>query len=263
MVNWRRTVTQILTEHASATLSDPASSLPSTVRLQASVVDWVSFAQAWRNSYKDFIRDYAPPPSTVDDDSPPLKTVDQHHHESLIHLLESNGLSGLWPADEVLEISRIWHFLEPWPDSSSGIRKLNDLGVQTCTLSNGNLGLLNDMAKYAHLPWTRVFSAEQFGAYKPSPKVYKGAVKKLGYRVEECAMVAAHLVDLMAAKECGLKTIYVEREMEEDWTVGADWNAEEIDTVKQEGWVDIWVGLQDGDDGNRGILEVVKRLQAT
>lgn len=30
-------------------------------------------------------------------------------------------------------------------------------------------------------------------------------------------MVAAHLGDLQAAKECGLQTIYVEREEEETW----------------------------------------------
>lgn len=69
-------------------------------------------------------------------------------------------------------------------------------------------------------------------------------------------MVAAHLGDLIAAKECGLKTIYVEREMEEDL------QADEISTAMQEGWVDMWVGLQDGEDGNRGFLEVSKRLQA-
>ncbi|KAL9116388.1 MAG: hypothetical protein Q9187_007086, partial [Circinaria calcarea] len=156
-------------------------------------MDWPSFAQAWRNGYKDFTRNYAPSQSLAANDHIPFKTVDQHHHDSLIGLLDSNGLPALWPPDEVLEISRVWHFLEPWPDSSSGIGKLNALGIQTCALSNGNLELLTDMATYAHLPWTHVFSSEHFGAYKPSPKVYKGAVEKLGLKAEECAMVAAHL----------------------------------------------------------------------
>lgn len=30
-------------------------------------------------------------------------------------------------------------------------------------------------------------------------------------------MVASHLGDLEAAKECGLQTIYIEREAEETW----------------------------------------------
>ena len=182
-----------------------------------------------------------------------FKTVDQHHHDSLVSLLQQYELEGLWSADEISEISRTWHFLIPWPDSPGGLQGLNDLGIQTCTLSNGNVSLLEDMAKFAHLPWTHIFSSEHFGAYKPSQEVYNGAVKKLGLQEEECAMVAAHLTDLKAARGCGLKTIYVEREGEESWS------NEEIEAAKKEGWVDLWVGLDEGDE-KRGFLEVVRRL---
>ena len=110
------------------------------------------------------------------------------------------------------------------------------------------------MAKHANLPWTHIFSSEHFDAYKPSPKVYNGAVEKLGLQAGECAMVAAHLGDLKAARECGMKTIYVEREAEEDLS------KEEVAQAKAEGWVDIWVGIEDGKEGEKGFLEVVKRL---
>ena len=39
----------------------------------------------------------------------------------------------------------------------------------------------------------------------------------MGLKPDEVAMVAAHLVDLQAARNCGFKTIYVERRQEEDW----------------------------------------------
>ena len=132
--------------------------------------------------------------------------------------------------------------------------RLNERGLQACTLSNGNVALLEDMARFAHLPWHRIFSSEHFGVYKPAPEVYRGAVKELGVEAGECAMVAAHLADLKAARGCGLRTIYVERAQEEAWS------AEEIEKAKREGWVDIWVGLEDGDEGGRGFLEVARRL---
>lgn len=56
-------------------------------------------------------------------------------------------------------------------------------------------------------------------------------------------MVAAHLNDLKAAKENGLQTIYVERPGEEDW------NEDEVESAKREGWVDLWVSAQDGSNG--------------
>ena len=99
-----------------------------------------------------------------------------------------------------------------------------------------------------------IFSSEHFRAYKPSPEVYIGAVQKLGLKVEECAMVAAHLGDLRAARDCGLKTIYVEREEEEDYSI------EEIEKARSEGWVNIWIGLHDGKEGERGFLAVARRL---
>ncbi|MCJ1248782.1 hypothetical protein MMC30_006001 [Trapelia coarctata] len=254
-VNWRLTVTETLRTRASETLSSPTSSLPSTTRLRASTTDWPAFAQAWRDTYTHFTRNYPASSTDPGESNVPFKTVDQHHHDSLIALLEEHELECLWSADEISEISRIWHFLIPWPDTSRGLRGLNDLGIQTCSLSNGNVSLLEDMAKFAHLPWTHIFSSEHFGAYKPSPKVYSGAVKKLGLREEECAMVAAHLADLKAAHDCGLKTIYVEREREESWPI------DEIEAAKKEGWVDLWVALDEG-EGKGGFLAVVRKLAA-
>ena len=132
-----------------------------------------------------------------------------------------------------------------------GLTALKDQGSVICTLSNGNVELLADMAANAELPWTHVFSAEKFGAYKPHPSVYKSACKELGLEPGECAMVAAHLGDLEAASECGLQTMYIERAQEESWP------KEEIDGAKS--WVDMWVGISDDSVGG-GILQVARKL---
>ena len=60
-----------------------------------------------------------------------------------------------------------------------------------------------------------VYAAEMFQSFKPDPKVYLGAAKKIGVRPEECALVTAHIFDLKGAKACGFYTIYIERPSEE------------------------------------------------
>jgi 2-haloacid dehalogenase len=96
-----------------------------------------------------------------------------------------------------------------------------------CTLSNGNVSLLLDMARHAGLPWDTIFSAELFGHYKPDPEVYLGAARLLDLPPAQVLMVAAHPSDLRAAAACGLKTAYVPRPLErgpggamEPWTPG-------------------------------------------
>jgi len=62
-----------------------------------------------------------------------------------------------------------------------GIEELNIL-FWAVTLSNGNLSLPNDLRVYAKIDFTHVFNAELLGSYKPSPKVYLGAVEKPGLK---------------------------------------------------------------------------------
>ena len=82
------------------------------------------------------------------------------------------------------------------------------------TLSNGNVSLLTNMAKYAGLPWNCILSAELFGHYKPDPEVYQGAARLLGPAPAQVMMVAAHVDDLKAARKVGLKTGLVTRPFE-------------------------------------------------
>lgn len=124
-------------------------------------------------------------------------------------------------------------------------------GGDTCTLSNGNISLLSDLRAFSNIPFTHLFSAELFGTYKPSPRVYIGATERLNLPPNQCAMVAAHLNDLKAAKQNGLQTIYVERVGEEEWS------KEDIEKAKQEGWVDLWVSLG---DGSKGFITVAEKL---
>ena len=71
-----------------------------------------------------------------------------------------------------------WHRLIPWPDSVAGLTRLKTKYIIS-PLSNGNVALLTNMAKFAGLPWDLILSAELFEHYKPDPETYLGAASLL------------------------------------------------------------------------------------
>jgi len=115
--------------------------------------------------------------------------------------------------DQRRDLNRVWHRLDPWPDAVQGLTRLKRKFTIT-TLSNGNIGLLTNMAKRAGLPWDCVLSAEVFRAYKPSPATYLGVADVFGLRPDQVMLVAAHHDDLAGARACGLHTAYIERPLE-------------------------------------------------
>ncbi|KAF9882317.1 haloacid type ii [Colletotrichum karsti] len=244
VVDWRSSVTDELKSRASTKLESDTITAEDKKALAA--VDWSRFAQDWRDSYKEFTHGYVPGKTE-------WKDIDAHHHDSLVSLLETYSLQNVYSADEVRDLSLVWHRLRPWPDSSSGLRRLGSKFV-TSTLSNGNRGLLRDLDSFGNLGFKRILSGEDWKAYKPNPVVYDGAVTALlgeGAEKGQVAMVAAHLGDLAAARGRGFKTVYVERLREEDWDVGSQQYEE------ARGWVDVWVK-----EGEGGFEEVAKRLGA-
>jgi 2-haloacid dehalogenase len=246
-VDWRSSVVEKLEEQCHASLNDATKSLATSLRLRATDMSpeaWGEFVQAWRNTYITFCKTLAADPSI------PWKTVDEHHLDALRELLTAWNLEGLWDDEQIRALSLVWHFLHPWPDAPDGIKELNGM-FSTCTLSNGNLSLLRDLCVYAQLSFGQIFSAELFGSYKPSPKAYLGAVDKLGLKPVQCAMVAAHLGDLKAAKDCGLTTIYVERPNEETFS------KEEIEKARRDGFVDLWITGEE-----KGFISVAEKLSA-
>jgi len=246
VVDWRSTVTSALIRRAAAKLSASSDShiLSSSVRERLSELedeDWARFAQQWRNSYKQFTSAFKPGVSKWQD-------IDTHHYLSLVALLEQWSLESLYTMEEVHDLSLIWHSLEPWPDASPGLWKLGTRFV-TSTLSNGNPSLLKDLNEHGKLGFQKLQSSADFKAYKPHPSVYRGAADVLGLKPADVAMVAAHLSDLRMARECGFRTIYVERRQEEDW------KHDQVDYEEARCWVDMWVGIE-----GEGFLEVANRF---
>ena len=168
-------------------------------------VDGDAFAIAWRAGYQ-------PAMARVMRGEQGWTRIDELHRGILDEILPRFGLSHLTEAER-WHLNRVWHRLDPWPDSVAGLTRLKTRFTIT-TLSNGNIGLLTNMAKRAGLPWDCVLSAEVFRAYKPSPDTYLGVAGVFDLEPAQVALVAAHQDDLQAARHCGLRTAYVERPLE-------------------------------------------------
>lgn len=165
-------------------------------------VDWGAFADAWRAGY-------APSMNRVRQGELPWTNIDALHRMVLDQLLDKFGIAGLSEADKD-HLNRVWHRLNAWPDAVPGLTRLRQRFI-LATLSNGNVALLTNMAKYAGLPWDCILSAELAHHYKPDPEVYKMAADLLGLQVQEVMMVAAHKNDLRAAQSVGLQAAFVPR----------------------------------------------------
>lgn len=168
-------------------------------------VDGDAFARAWRDGYR-------PAMARVMRGELGWTRVDELHRVILDDILPRFGLQGMPEADRA-HLNRAWHRLDAWPDSVEGLTRLKRR-YTLCTLSNGNIGLLTNMAKRAGLPWDCVLSAEVFRAYKPDPKTYLGVAQVFDLRPEQVMLVAAHHDDLAGARACGLRTAYIERPFE-------------------------------------------------
>jgi 2-haloacid dehalogenase len=190
VVDWRSSITRELEHFGNAHGADE---------------DWPAFADNWRGGY-------APAMDRVRRGELPWTRIDDLHRGILVELLRAADIPSV-SAEDIDDLNRAWHRLDPWPDSVAGLTRLKQRFVIT-TLSNGNVSLLTNMAKRAGLPWDCVISAELFHHYKPDPEAYLGCADLLGVRASELMLVAAHPSDLRSAHGAGLMTAYVARPLE-------------------------------------------------
>ena len=168
-------------------------------------IDWTQFALKWRAGY-------GPAMDSVRRGELPWQNIDALHRLILDSLLEEFNIADLSETDKD-HLNRVWHRLKPWPDAITGLKRLRKRYI-IATLSNGNVALLTNMAKFSGLPWDCILSAELTGHYKPDPEVYETAAALLGLSPNEVMMVAAHPGDLRASQAVGFQTALVPRPLE-------------------------------------------------
>jgi 2-haloacid dehalogenase len=168
-------------------------------------VDAAAFADGWRAGYQ-------PAMQRVRSGDLPWMNIDALHRIILDDLLKKFSISHL-TEDEKAHLNKVWHRLKPWPDAVRGLKRLKKKYIIT-TLSNGNVSLLTNMAKFGGLPWDCIISAELAKHYKPDPEAYQMAASLLDLKTEEVLMVAAHKSDLVAAQKTGNRTAFIARLLE-------------------------------------------------
>ena len=193
-------------------------------------VDANAFALAWRDGYQPAMR-------RVMSGELGWTLIDDLHRLILDQLLAQFGVLHLSEA-QIRQLNKAWHRLDPWPDVVAGLARLKSR-YTICTLSNGNLGLLANMAKRAALPWDCILSAEVFKAYKPDPATYLGVARVFDVAPSSVMLVAAHQDDLAAARACGLQTAYIERPLEFGPQHAKDVSPDPANTLHAEDFLDL------------------------
>ena len=167
-------------------------------------VDGSEFALAWRAGYQPAMKEVMERGEWI--------ILDELHRRILDRVLDDFGLAAMGEAERQ-HLSRVWHRLDPWPDAVEGLTRLKSRYIIS-TLSNGNIGLLTEMAKRAGLPWDCILCAETFRKYKPHPDTYLGVARTFDLPPQQVMLAAAHHGDLEHARNCGLLTAYIERPFE-------------------------------------------------
>jgi len=102
-------------------------------------IDWNNFADKWRDGY-------GPSMNKVRTGELPWLKIDDLHKIILDELLISLNIN-VFSDEEKTHLNKAWHRLTPWNDSVEGLTNLKKSFVIT-TLSNGNVSLLVNMAKF-------------------------------------------------------------------------------------------------------------------
>jgi 2-haloacid dehalogenase len=165
-------------------------------------INWVEFADRWRLGY-------VPAMDKVRGGELPWTRLDDLQRMILEDLLKDYRIQGL-SEEQKIDWAHVWRRLKPWPDSVEGLTRLKNKYIIS-PMSNGNVALMVNLAKFAGLPWDVVLGSDLVRHYKPDRETYLSAPFYLDLKPEEVMMCAAHVGDLQAARSLGLRTGFIYR----------------------------------------------------
>ncbi|KAH8434406.1 uncharacterized protein LDX57_012053 [Aspergillus melleus] len=170
--------------------------------------------------------------------------IDLTHRRVLDRLLRQYGIDdALVDETERERLVLSWHSQVAWPDAVEAISRLKEQYTMV-VLANGTTRLQLDIIRSSGLPFHTLFSSQLLGLTKPDPAIYRKALDLLQVSPHEAAMVAAHAYDLRAAKQVGMRTVYIRRDTEDP--------DENMDAVRRD--VDLFLDHDSSQDVDRGPL---------
>jgi 2-haloacid dehalogenase len=115
-----------------------------------------------------------------------------------------------------------WSRLSPFPDVIAGLHRLEEkyiLGL----LSNGDQAMLGRLAESLGVEFRSIIAADMAGVYKPHPRIYLEAVRRMGNDSSNILHVAGSARDAIGAKTVGMKTAWINRKgLPMDWNYPLD-----------------------------------------
>jgi len=165
-------------------------------------INWAEFADRWRLAYgpaMDKVRKVEIPWTNLDN-------LDLIILDDLLKQYKIENLSD----EEKLDWAHVWRRLKPWPDSVEGLTQLKKQYIIS-PLSNGNVAMMTNLAKFGGLPWDLILGSDLVRHYKPDREMYLSAPFYLDLKPAQVMMCAAHVNDLRAAHSYGLRTGFIYR----------------------------------------------------
>ena len=134
-----------------------------------------------------------------------LETV----QKAFVYVARANKLD-----PRIEEISRFmegWQLLSPFTECMAALHKLSE-HYKLVALSNGNPLFLDHLVENRiQFDFDDGISVEQAGFFKPKSGVYRRAARNLQLEPGEIIMVSANSFDVMGARSCGFRGVYVNR----------------------------------------------------
>ena len=105
--------------------------------------------------------------------------------------------------------------LEPHPDTSDALHRLKDAGIPLAIISNGSHKSIAQVVNHSAMGWAfdELISVEDVQVFKPHPKVYELAERRMGHGREHILFVSANGWDASAASLFGFPTCWVKRQL--------------------------------------------------
>lgn len=113
---------------------------------------------------------------------------------------------------ERARLLRAWLHPRAYPDVARALARLQPR-YPLAILSNGSPRMLRTgLGRAGLLPYFRwVISADEVQAYKPSPRVYRLAVRRMRLTKEEILLVSSNAFDVAGARSFGLSVCWINR----------------------------------------------------
>jgi len=100
--------------------------------------------------------------------------------------------------------------LRPFPEVPTALARLG-MRYKLVVLSNGDPDMLDAARAYHGIPFDRVISVAEAGAFKPHVATYNKAAELMSVEKSAVLFVANHAFDCIGAKAAGMRTAFIDR----------------------------------------------------